>query len=608
MSARSLSKVVYEGPGTLTALFEEQVERTPGARAVEYEERHLSYRELNRRANRLAARLRALGVGPETRVGLCVERSLELVVGVLGALKAGGAYVPLDPAYPGERLRYLLADAGVAVALTQERLRGSVPASGCPLLCLDDEGNEPDGESDGNPEPGADSDDLAYVIYTSGSTGTPKGVMIPHRAVRNRVLWLRDEYGLGTGDAVLQKTTFSFDASVWEIFLPLLSGGRLVMARPGGERDGRYLGDAVRRYGVTVLQLVPSMLAVLVEDLRLCRGLRHLFCGGETLSGPLVERCRRELPWVALHNTYGPTETAIDVTRYDCADWRPGSPVPIGTPLANVWLDVLDPNGRQVAPPAAGELHVGGVQVARGYLGRPGLTAERFVPDPCGEPGGRRYRTGDRVRRREDGSLEFLGRIDDQLKIRGFRIEPGEVEAVLARHPAVRECAVVAREDEEGEKRLVGYVVPSRGRVSQADLEAHVARSLPAHLVPWTFVELAEMPLTPNGKLDRPALPAPGRPSSPAPAYEAPGNETERQLTGLWAELLGLERVGRHDNFFALGGHSLTAIKLLTALRDRLRVQLSLRMLLAAPTVAQFARVVAPLTDPAVELEEGEIC
>jgi amino acid adenylation domain-containing protein len=607
MSVRSLSHVVYEGPDTLTALFEEQVERTPGARAVEYEGQHLTYRELNRRANHLAARLRALGVGPETRVGLCVERSLELVVGVLGAMKAGGAYVPLDPAYPGERLRYLLADAGAAVALTQERLRGRVPTGGCPVLCLDDVGNEPGDERDGNPEPLAGSDHLAYVIYTSGSTGTPKGVMVPHRAVRNRVLWLRDEYGFGSGDAVLQKTTISFDASVWEIFLPLLSGGRLVMARPGGERDGRYLADAVRRHGVTVLQLVPSLLAVLVEDLRLCRDLRHLFCGGETLSGPLVERCREWLPWVALHNTYGPTETAIDVTRYDCVDWRAGSAVPIGTPLPNVWLDVLDPDGRQLAP-AVGELHVGGVQVARGYLGRPGLTAERFVPDPFGEPGGRRYRTGDRVRRHEDGNLEFLGRIDEQVKIRGFRIEPGEVEAVLAGHPAVRECAVVAREDEEGEKRLVAYVVTSRGGVSPADLEAYVSRSLPAYLVPWTFVELAEMPRAPNGKLDRRALPALERWSLQAPAYEAPGNETERQLASLWADLLGLERVGRHDNFFALGGHSLTAIQFLAALRGRLRVQVSLPMLFAAPTVAQFAQVIAPPADAAAQLVEDEIC
>ncbi|HET7463890.1 MAG TPA: amino acid adenylation domain-containing protein, partial [Longimicrobium sp.] len=438
----------YPARSTLHALFEAQVERTPDAVAVTFEARALTCAGLNRRANRLAHHLRGLGVGPGVLVGLCVERSLEMMVGLLGVLKAGGAYVALDPSYPEERLRYMLADSAPAVLLTQAALAGRFGGAEIPVVALDADAHAWAERPETNPRPAELSPEHpAYVIYTSGSTGRPKGVVVAHRGVVNVLTWMQGAWGLGERDAVLQKTPYSFDASLRELVPPLLAGARLVMARPDGHRDAAYLLETIRRERITTLHFVPSMLQVLVDEaeLRGCTTLERVVCGGEALPRSLVERFHAAVPWARLYNVYGPTEAAVDVTAWSCAGERGGEgSIPIGRPMANTRLYVLDRAGAPVPAGVAGELYIGGVQVARGYLNRAALTAERFVPDPFGGgAGGRLYRTGDRARWRADGALEFLGRADAQVKVRGFRIEPGEIEARLREHPGVREAVVV---------------------------------------------------------------------------------------------------------------------------------------------------------------------
>jgi amino acid adenylation domain-containing protein/non-ribosomal peptide synthase protein (TIGR01720 family) len=574
-------------------LFQDQVERTPDAVAVAFEGGTLSYRALDRRANRLAHRLARLGVGPDVRVGICVERSLELAVAVLAALKADGAYVPLDPEYPEERLRWMLADSAPAVLLVQERLAGRFGDAGIPLVAVDGDESSWAALPDTPPRPGGlRPGHLAYVIYTSGSTGRPKGVMNAHRGVVNRLLWMQDAYGLAADDAVLQKTTVSFDVSVWELFWPLATGARLVMARPEGHRDPGYLAEAIRREGITTLHFVPSMLQLFLEHPRAgaCRGLRRVVCSGEALPPVLVERFHALLPGVELHNLYGPTEAAVDVTAWPCVPGDGGrARVPLGRPIANTRTYVLDARLAPAPIGVPGELYLGGVQVARGYLGRPALTAERFVPDPLGPvPGARLYRTGDRARWRADGTLDYLGRLDGQVKIRGLRVETGEVEAALRRHPGVSACAVVAREDAPGDRRLVAYVA---GGADAGELRAHLRQGLPEYMVPGAFVALDALPLTPNGKLDVRALPAPG-PGGAEDGYVAPRTPLEETLAALWAGVLRVERVGVHDSFFDAGGHSLLAVRMLFLVQQAFRVELPLRAVLDHPTVAALAEVV----------------
>jgi len=485
---------VYPADRCIHSLVEARAAATSGAVAVLFEDASLTYRALNAAANRLAHRLRALGVGPEVRVGLCLERGLEMVVSLLAVLKAGGAYVPLDPSYPAERLRGMLDDAAVAVLLTQARLRDALPAQhDVPVLDVDgvgvEDGGDDDDEGAENPESGVGPGNLAYVIFTSGSTGRPKGVMNTHGGVVNRLCWMQAAYGIGDGDVVLQKTPFSFDVSVWEFFWPLQQGARLVMARPGGHRDPVYLQEVIERHGVTTLHFVPSMLQPFVEtaDPRRCASLRRVVCSGEALSPALVERFHQRFPPpVALHNLYGPTEAAVDVSAWACARGDAGGVVPIGHPVWNTRLYVLNAGLRPVPVGVPGELYIGGVQVARGYLGRPALTAERFVPDPFAlAPGARLYRTGDRVRRRADGALLYLGRLDQQVKIRGFRIELGEIEAVLRRHPAVRDVAVADYAHPSGDRRLAAWVVPDPARAPAPSrlLELRRAGALDGHRV-----------------------------------------------------------------------------------------------------------------------------
>ncbi|MBV9109238.1 MAG: amino acid adenylation domain-containing protein, partial [Gemmatimonadetes bacterium] len=575
-------------------LFEAQAERTPAGTAVVFEGEPLSYAELNARANRLAHHLRSLGVGPDVRVGICAERSLELMVGLLGVQKAGGAYVPLDPGYPAERLAYMLADSAPAAVLVQTHLRDRVESASVPVLELDTAAPAWADRPAKNPERGAlTPDHLAYVIYTSGSTGRPKGVAVHHRGVVNRLSWMEAVHGLGPHETVLQKTPYSFDVSVWELFWPLSAGARLVLARPGGHRDPAYLLDLLQRERVTTVHFVPSLLAAFLAHPGAERSalpeLRRVVSSGEALPPELVARFGERLPGVELHNLYGPTEASVDVTFWRCPTGGPGARVSIGRPVPNTRIYLLDARGEPVPVGVAGELYIAGVQVARGYLGRPGLTAERFVADPFGgEPGARLYRTGDRARWLPDGTIEYLGRIDFQVKVRGFRIEPGEIEARLREYPGVREAVVMAREDAPGEKRLVAYVVGDEAAGAEV-LRAHLGETLPEHMVPAAYVRLDALPLTPTGKLDRRSLPAPEGESYARHGYEAPEGEVETALAGIWAEVLRVERVGRHDNFFELGGHSLLAVQVVSRVRQVLEVELGLGAVFEKPVLSALA-------------------
>ncbi|HZI03090.1 MAG TPA: amino acid adenylation domain-containing protein, partial [Archangium sp.] len=576
----------------LHGLVEAQVDRTPDAPAVSYEGTHLTYRQLEERANQLAWHLRSLGVGPEVPVAVCMERSLEMVVSLLAILKAGGAYVPMDPSYPADRLAFMMEDAAAPVLLTQEKLRPSLSAASSHVVCLDTGWEDIARQPKTRPQVTVAPEGAAYIIYTSGSTGRPKGALNTHVAICNRLLWMQAAYGLTSQDTVLQKTPFGFDVSVWEFFWPLLTGARLVMAVPGGHQDGAYLVRTIASERITTLHFVPSMLQAFLEQpgLESCTHLQRVVCSGEALPAELAQRCLERLP-ARLYNLYGPTEAAVDVTHWTCerGDARRG--VPIGRPITNLRLHILDAHLRPVPMGVPGELYIGGIGLARGYYRRPDLTAERFVADPVStEPGARLYKTGDLARYLPGGEIEYLGRTDFQVKLRGFRIELGEIEASLGQHPAVREVVVMAREDMPGDKRLVAYLSARTGHTLDTDaLRAHLAKELPEYMVPSAFVVLETLPLTPNGKADRKALPAPAALASGGRAYAPPRTRTEELLCGLFARLLNVERVGIHDDFFQLGGHSLLATRLVARVQESLGVELSLRELFEAPTVARLA-------------------
>ena len=576
----------------LHELFETQAQSSPDAVAVVFEGRTLSYRELDEAANRVANLLQRLDVGPDVVVGVCMDRSLELPVALLGVLKAGGAYAPIDPSYPKDRVDYMLDDARAPVLLTQERLHaGLVHASGR-VVAVD---TDPDlaASSASRPTAGTQPENLAYVIYTSGSTGRPKGVMIPHRAIVNHMRWMYRAFPLGAEHAVLQKTPISFDASVWEFWLPLMGGGRLVMAKPEGHRDSAYLIRSIVDNSVTELQLVPSLLEMLLlePDLERCTSLQRLFVGGEALSRSLVERfqARRKIDVV---NLYGPTECAVQTVVWISEEAARGVMEPIGRPIDNTRLYILDAVGQPVPVGVAGELHIGGASVGRGYVRRPDLTAERFVRDRfCSDPQARLYKTGDLCRYLPDGVVDYLGRLDTQVKLRGFRIELGEVEAALRRHGGVREAVVIVREDVEGDKRLVAYVVANNAGLSANDLRAFIRDRLPEYMVPSVYVVLAAVPLMANGKVDRKALPVPGVGATLERAYVAPRGPVEDAIASIFADVLKISVgvVGAHDSFFELGGHSLLATQAVSRLRAALGVELPLRALFEATTPAQLA-------------------
>jgi amino acid adenylation domain-containing protein len=586
---------------TLPELIAETVRRSPGTIAVEDERERLTYAALHARASQLAVTLRANGVGPGTLVGVCAERSVGMVVGLLAILEAGGAYVPIDPEYPAERVTYMLADSDVPVLLTQTHLAGSLPASGAIVLLLDDPtcAWASDEAERVEMSPLARPDDPAYMIYTSGSTGQPKGAINSHRGIVNRLAWMQAEYGLTPDDVVLQKTPFSFDVSVWEFFWPLIVGARLVLARPGGHRDSTYLSVVMARHRVTVCHFVPSMLRVFLADpsATAAIALRAVMASGEALAPDLVAQFYAVLPDARLHNLYGPTECAVDVSYWACPpSTTPLNLVPIGRPVANTRLHVLDAAMREVPIGVAGELHIGGVQVGLGYHDKPALTAERFVPDPFeggsrAPSGARLYKTGDLARWRTDGTIEYLGRLDFQVKLRGFRIELGEIEQRIAAIEGVDGALVTMHVDPVLGQRLVGYYVARADVVAPDVVATTLRRQLPDYMVPSALVRLDAWPLSPNGKVDRRALPAPAL-ADEGDSARAPSTAVERVLCRLLAETLGRERVGVTSDFFAMGGHSLLATRLVTQASKLFRVSLTLRGFFTAPTVAGLAESV----------------
>ncbi|HEU0053517.1 MAG TPA: amino acid adenylation domain-containing protein, partial [Longimicrobium sp.] len=553
--------------------------RAPDAPAVVFGGRTVTYGRLEARAAAIARGLRALGVRPDARVGVCVERSDELVAALVGVWKAGGAYVPLDPAHPRDRLAYVAEDAGLVAVVAERRTEAALPDTGLPVLLLENV----DGDGEEFPSP-ASLDNLAYVLYTSGSTGRPKGVMVEHRTVAALMTAMRAAPGITPGDAMVAVTTAGFDMSVVELFLPLTSGARVIVADRDQVADGELLRRLVEPSRATMMQATPATWRMLTETgWRPPRDLL-LMTGGEALQTDLVAALTEN--GAALWNLYGPTEITVYATGERV---RPDEPVTIGPEILGTRCAILDP----LLFPAdgEGELYVGGAGVARGYLGRPALTAERFLPDPFAEtPGARMYRTGDGARRQAGGRIEYLGRLDSQVKVRGNRVEPGEVEAVLAAHAAVRHAVVLARKDAPGEVRLVAYFTGDA--IAPAELRAALRRTLPEYMVPAAFVRLERFPLTPSGKVDRLALPAPAPGDFSDTPYVAPETETEMAVAEAWREVLGIDRVGRDDDFFDLGGHSLLGTRVLSRLRQRLGVPLAVRALFDHPTVAKLAAAV----------------
>jgi amino acid adenylation domain-containing protein len=574
------------------ALIAAQAARTPEAVAVRAGRTTVTYAALLAQAAQLAQALQARKIGPECLVAVALERSVELVVALLGTWYAGAAFVPLDPTYPTERLRYMLQDSQAALLLTDAAQAARLAHDG-PTLCLDRDRAILDGSPSTPPVLATTETQLAYVLYTSGSTGQPKGAGNSHAGLRNRLQWMQEAYRLTPADRVLQKTPISFDVSVWEFFWPLLVGAELVMAEPGAHKDPARLIQHIVEQGITTLHFVPPMLQAFLDQpgVETCRSLRQILCSGEALPATLPPRVQQVLPGVALHNLYGPTEAAIDVTAWTCPT-PPAPTVPIGRPIANLQIYVLDPQGEPVPIGVPGECYIGGIGVGRGYHRRPDLTAARFVPDPFSDqPGQRLYRTGDLVRYRPDGAIEYLGRLDHQVKIRGVRIELGEVEAALRQQPAIREAVVLARRDGPGGARLVGYVTTDpTPPFDAAGLRQALAQTLPEYLVPAVIVRLERLPLSPNGKVDRRALPAPEVEAQRTQAYAEPTTATEQQLAAIWAQVLGLAQVGRHDNFFELGGDSITSLQVL-AKAHREGITLTPRQLFEHPTIASAAAV-----------------
>ncbi|WEK32625.1 MAG: amino acid adenylation domain-containing protein [Candidatus Pseudomonas phytovorans] len=597
----------------LQQLIEAQVAATPDAPALVFAEQVLSYRQLNQRANQLAHKLREQGVGPDVLVGIAAERSVEMVIGLLGILKAGGAYVPLDPEYPAERLAYMMQDSGIRLLLTQAHLLAQLPVpEGVQPLLL-----EPlPGYSDADPVHHTSPGNLAYVIYTSGSTGRPKGAGNSHRALVNRLCWMQQAYGLGAGDTVLQKTPFSFDVSVWEFFWPLLVGARLAVAQPGEHRDPERLVEVIRQYAVTTLHFVPSMLQAFMgsAEVERCSSLKRVVCSGEALPAELAQQTLARLPGAQLYNLYGPTEAAIDVTHWTCRTGN-DSGVPIGRPIDNLKTHILGAGLQSVAPRAAGELYLGGVGLARGYHRRPALTAERFVPDPfdsSAEGGGRLYRTGDLARYRADGVIDYKGRLDHQVKIRGLRIELGEIETRLLEHPQVREAVVLDIDGPAG-KQLAAYLVvagdtPADAQQQNAlrsDLREHLRLGLADFMVPTHLLFLECLPVTANGKLDRKALPKPDA-SVLQDSYVAPRSALEQQIATIWAEVLKLDQVGVTDNFFELGGDSIISIQVVSRARQA-GIRFTPKALFQHQTVQGLATVATHMDGSGPQIDQAAV-
>jgi amino acid adenylation domain-containing protein len=577
-------------PGTLVHdAVVAQVARTPSAPAVRFRDEMLTYAELDERVGRLAVHLGELGVAPGSLVGVCMYNSVELVVALHAIARAGGGYVPVDPEYPDERIGFILDDLDSPLVLTQERLIARLKDAGARLVAIDRQPATAWVSAASDP-PHVSPDDPFYVIYTSGSTGRPKGVVITHGNISNRMSWLQEHFGLTPADKVLQKTPFSFDPSVWQFFWPLTVGAQIVVGEPAGHRDSTYLAQTIIEHGITTIHFVPSMLQLFLEEPLAsdCVSLKRVICSGEVLARPMQDRFFDRLH-AELHNLYGPSEV-IGVTAWRCDPRSDLSFVPIGKPVANTQLHILDEEMRPVPVGTAGELYIGGAQVGRGYLNRPGLTAERFVADPLRD-GGRLYRSGDLARYLPDGNLEFLGRTDFQVKIRGNRVELGEIEAVLESFDGVRGAVVVAHDPTGEELELAAYVAhPDGDRLPVDEIRANLASRLPDYMIPTTFVTLERFPLNANGKVDRKALPPPVRVRPQLDrSYAAPRSELQRIIAGRWRRGMNLDRVGIHDRFFELGGTSLQAARFVIGLQAELGVSLPVTTLFNAPSVAEYA-------------------
>jgi len=590
----------YPKDKTIHELFEEQVARTPDNIAAVYENRQLTYRELNEKSNQLARLLREKGVGADSIVGIMVERSLEMIIGIMGILKAGGAYLPIDPEYPEDRKQYILKDSGAKLLLVQKQTRDKTAYRG-EKIELDDE--RLDAKDSSNLDPVSRPNDLAYIIYTSGSTGKPKGVMIENYSVINRIGWMQKEYKLTAADVILQKTPFTFDVSVWEMFWWSFTGAKVVFLNPGGEKNPHEIVQAISKYKVTIMHFVPSMLSVFMEylknnlEIRYIESLKIIFSSGEALTLKHVEQFNgiiSENGGRKLSNLYGPTEATVDVTYYNCTeDLKYKANIPIGKPIWNTRMHIVDRNNKLQPVGVTGELCIAGDGLARGYLNRPELTAEKFVTNPF-TAGQRMYRTGDLARWLPDGNIEFLGRIDSQVKIRGFRIELGEIENQLIEHEAVKEAVVIAKEEQDGSKYLCSYVVGD-GQLTVTELREYLRKELPDYMIPSYFMQLEAMPLTPNGKIDRKALPEPDGKIDSSVEYEAPRNEVEEKLVKIWEEVLKVEKIGINDNFFELGGHSLRATSVAAKIHKELNVEVSLREIFKTPAIRGLSEYIKGL-------------
>lgn len=601
--------VDYPRNCSIQEVFEARVAETPDALAVIFETEQITYAELNGRANQLAYYLRGLGIDPDSLVGICIERSLETVIGLLGVLKAGGAYVPLDPTYPPERLAFMVADTQVSVLLTQQRLVDQIPPSKAQIVCLDSDWQAIALESQANLTCNVNPDSLAYVTYTSGSTGTPKGVSVIHRGVV-RLVKGADYADFNANQVFLQLAPLSFDASTFEVWGALLNGARLVMF-PSDKPSLAELGQTIQRHQVTIIWLTAGLFHLMVdEQLEALRPLRQLLAGGDVLSVSHVQRFRQTLPDCQLINGYGPTEGTTFTCCYPILEAKNiGTSVPIGRPIANTQVYLLNHCLQPVPIGVVGELYIGGDGLARDYFNRGELTSERFVPHPfSSQPGEKLYKTGDLARYLPDGNIEFLGRIDNQVKIRGFRIELGEVEAVLSHYPGVQKSVVVLREDTPADKRLVAYFVSVPGQeIVVSEFRSFFKQKLPDYMVPNTFMRLETLPLSANGKIARKALPIPdGTHLNLQENYTAPRTPTEQQMADIWAQVLNLERVGIHDNFFELGGHSLLATQIIARLRKVLSVELPLRTFFEAPTIADLGERVETLLWAAQSLQSAQ--
>ena len=578
---------------TIHELFEARASLSPDAPAILCEGQQLAFKELNARANQLAHHLRSLGAGPDTIVAICIERCLEMIIGLLGILKSGAGYAPLDPSYPADRLHLLMEDSSVSILVTKNYLVSKLSHPGLQTVCLDSDWDQVGCQSVENPLHRTVADNVAYCIYTSGSTGKPKGVLIPHRGICNTLQWIIETLSLGSNDRVLLSLSFSFDASVWQIFGSFIAGSCLVISG-SREFDSAETVATIIEQSVTATDFVPSMLQIFLDEPNVdrCQSLRHVLCGGEAMTADLRDKFFRHLG-ARLLNVYGPTEISIDAAFCTCTPQDRNSIVPIGRPIANKQLYVLDPQLQPVPLGVSGELYIGGEGLARGYLKRPDLTADRFVPDPFGKlPGARIYKTGDVARFMPDGSIQYIGRVDSQVKIRGFRVEVGEIEAILATHPDVRECVVVARGDVDGGKQLLAYVITENTK-SPFKLQNFLEGKLPGHMVPAQYVFLDKLPTTPVGKIDRDRLPLPvqsGREITQS--YGQAGTPIDEYIAEIWSQILGKKGIGPQDNFFVLGGHSLSAVRVISRLRAAFKAEFPLRILFDFPTLSAFAGAV----------------